>query len=533
MLKVVAISAPHWLGHKGIESQKSLNSTDPFSLQNALRVSAWEAQTDNSSYWNNSNWNTREGLSNSIKLMNYYENEKDAFIDLLLDLKPNLLFIGAMSLSYRGAIEIAKEAKKLFGENIFIVLGGKHSNETLWSKNNETHHYINSPLKNIVNNKTENIFDLIISGDGEYVIFEIGEIMGEMLSSSIPVKYFYNYTTKLINAKGNWVAGWVDSNNEIQTIESIGTPIDYNLLPTPAETFGITANFPIFESDITGHSYSDTSKGCVFDCFFCSERSAINGKPLQRNSAPQRLYNQFKKIVREGKLLSVNTKVSSFVEDSIILTGNINLLNEFNELLSANPLPIKWGCQLTIDSFLDPKMQEVIKKLKSSGLVYIMFGMETINENVAFKMSKNTHKEEKWKSRNELAMEAMSRLGLKTGVCVLWGIGESQSDRVKHLQTLKEWQLEYGAPNVISLNWAVTHPLRQLEIEEKYDYINWGTSENCPQTPYLIELFGEASEIYNLRHMELPKVSELKYLRDLYYNLIFNQVEYSNKLNII
>lgn len=44
ILKVVAVSAPHWVAYKGNSTSKSLNSSDPFSLQNALRLAAWKAQ---------------------------------------------------------------------------------------------------------------------------------------------------------------------------------------------------------------------------------------------------------------------------------------------------------------------------------------------------------------------------------------------------------------------------------------------------------------------------------------------------------
>lgn len=529
-LKVVAVSAPQWVAHKGKESQKSLNSTDPFSLQNALRLAAWNAQ-QGIGYWGTSNWTNRNDLRKSIRLMNYFEDEIQEFVELIHDEKPNFLLIGAMSLSYPGAIALAKCAKEILKDKVFIVLGGKHCNETFWWNSNEFHHHNGSPLKNIAISKdtNQNVFDLVVSGDGEDLITQIGEILGQLISSGINLSEFFNHTDKLKQVKGNWIAGWVDSSFHIHEINGSEIPLNYNEMPIPAEVFGITANFPVFEADITGHAYSDMSKGCVFDCFFCSERYRINGKLSQEHSAPHRLYNQFQKIKKVGTRENKAKLISAFVEDSIILSGNINLLKEFNQLLTEKPLGLKWGCQLTIDGFLQPNMIEVVKELKKNGLVYILFGMETINERIALKMSKNSHKEEKWNCRNEQAMEQMSRLGLKAGLSILWGLGEHQSDRRKHLETMKMWQNEYGVPNVISLNWAVKHPLKSIDSKDP-NYLDWGTPAYSKYLEIYIELFGEASVKYNLLNVENAPLTEMQSLKELYYELIYNQTEYKNKI---
>lgn len=530
ILRVLAVSAPQWVAHKGRESQKSLNSTDPFSLQNALRLAAWNAQKG-VGHWGDSNWKDKTEIRHRVKLMNYFQDEIGDFIDLVSDERPNLLFIGAMTLSYAGAIELARCAKGIMKDEIFIVLGGKHCNETFWYKNGEFHNHVGSPLRNMALTKETPVFDLVVSGEGEDVIVQIGEILGDLIAKGKKLSEFYLHAERLLQAKGNWIAGWLDNSKTIQSVKSFESPINYDEMPVPAEVFGITANFPVFEADITGHAYSDMSKGCVYDCFFCSERHSINGKLKQKDTAPFRLYRQFEKIKEIGINENKAKVISAFVEDSIILSGRIELLKEFNQMLTDKPLNIKWGCQLTIDGFLQPEMIEIVGELKKNGLVYILFGMETINEDVALKMSKNTHKDEKWKSRNEMAIEQMSKLGLKAGFCVLWGLGEYQSDRKNHLEVLKQWQYEYGAPNVISLNWAVKHPLQSsVPADDDYNYMQWGTPKNSDLLEIYIELFGEASTEYNIQNHYKPPLSEIKELRDLYYDLIYNQTEYNNKI---
>lgn len=452
--------------------------------------------------------------------MNYFQDEINDFIELLEKKKPNLLLIGVMTLSYPGAIALAKCAKAILKNDVFIVLGGKHCIETFSYQNNAFYHHKGSPLKNMIDSN-ENYFDLVLSGDGEEVIVQIGEMLGDILESKKEQKTFFTQINKLQKAKGKWFAGWIDkSKKSIEHIKSNELLLNYDSMPTPAEVFGITAMFPIFESDITGHAYSYMSKGCVYNCYFCSEKSSINGKMSQKNTAPERLYKQFEKIREIGIKENKAKTISAFVEDSIILSGNINLLKKFNELLKSKPLSIKWGCQLTIDLFLRKDFLEIISELKEQGLMYILFGMETINENIASKMSKNSQKKKNWTDRNEEVLHQASRLGLKIGFTILWGLGEHSSDREKHLKSLKYWKSEYGLPNVISLNWAVQHPLINDGVD--YDFLEWGTPINSKYLEIFIELFGEASEKYCLENIELPHMSEMEKIKSEYLELICN-----------
>ncbi len=69
MLRVLAVSAPHWQFHPGGEEQH-LNSSTPFSLQNAIRVCTHEA-TQGIGVWGNSNWNSAEGLESAVFMSDY------------------------------------------------------------------------------------------------------------------------------------------------------------------------------------------------------------------------------------------------------------------------------------------------------------------------------------------------------------------------------------------------------------------------------------------------------------------------------
>lgn len=516
MLKVLGVSAPHYIQKPKNAEITSLNSSDPFSLYNAYKVCADKAEKGDEN-WGDSNWKTKEGRDNSIMLLQHYYDDAPKFLEKLKEINPNLLFIGSMSLGFAGAVEIAKLAKKALGNNVFVVLGGKHTNETIFEEDGEAKQLDSSPLLLMKNKKIPKVFDMVVSGDGEEILYQIGNAVNQSLKINQDFKAVYKYDG-FKDAKGDWMIGWLDEDDECEFIQSTKEPLDYDKMPVTSELFNISTKFDVFEkADLTAHTMSYLSKGCVHNCFYCSESSKINGKLKQTDTAADRLYKNLELIEKVGKERYNTDKMSAFVEDSIILAGNPKLLHRLSELLEQKPLNIEFGGQFTIDTLLDEKNQNEIKKLSKQGFKYIFVGLETNNEEIADTMSKNKNKKSlSWIEKNEKAIEFMKSQGMKYGVSVLFGLGESQKDRINLMQTIKGWQEKYGLPNVVSMNLAVQHPLR---FSEDYDYIEWGTDLNSEYLPIFTEIFGEASEKYKLPNVKLPTAEELRELQE-YYNQI-------------
>ncbi|MEI2747300.1 MAG: hypothetical protein V9E88_00890 [Ferruginibacter sp.] len=318
MLKVLAVTAPHWVAQRNIGSSMSLNSKEPYSLYNAVRYAAHLSQVG-SGEWGGSNWNTKEGCNQGIMLYEYFENQKQEFIEILNRVQPNLVFIGSMTIGFAGAIEVGKIIKHYLGDKCFTVIGGKHIIETTYLTNGVISVNDNCCLNLMKMGKIPKVFDLVISGDGEEVIVEIGNIIGALKTPNSKNDFYFNISA-LKNAKGDWLAAWLSEDNIIYHIQSDGLGINYDMMPSPISVFGIKSNFPVFQSEITAHTYSYMSKGCPFNCFFCSERNAINGKLKQVETAPQRLFNQFKELHEYGEKNGIK-KISAFVEDSVLLAG--------------------------------------------------------------------------------------------------------------------------------------------------------------------------------------------------------------------
>ncbi len=506
--KVMAVTAPHWVKLPANITQSSLNSTEPFSLQNAIRLAVHHSK-NNKSGWSKSNWHSPDLLKESVMFYQYFENQKEDYINRLRKIKPDLLIITCMTLGYRGAIEIATIAKKVINKDIIVVIGGKHIIETTYLSNGNLGSNKSCPLYQIKNGIIPRIFDLVVNGDGEEVIYYIGELISKQDGKNNTNNFFANINF-LKKAKGDWIIGYIDKESTIKYLKSEHKELNQDEMPFPIELFSPTSNFPVFEVDRTIHSYSYLSKGCPFDCFFCSEKKSINGKLKQTDNGSQRLYRQFKIIYDFGKRNNIN--VSSFVEDSVLLGGKINLLKQLRTFLLKSKFTIPFGGQYTVDLLLNKQHQKVIKDLSNLGLSYFFVGIETNEQALANMMSKNTNKNITWINKIEQVLDFLCSINIKCGFSILFGLGEKHASRLALLNQIIEWQKRYGTPNVISLNLATNHPLTR----SNFDYIDWGTNADSKYLHIFTEIFGEASEKYCFDKSYIGTVPELTEIKKLY-----------------
>lgn len=514
-MRVMAVSAPHWVSKVGVSNVHSFNSKTPFSLQNALRDCIDKA-INGIGIWSKSNLAEKDNRKKAVLLLEYWEEEQIYFRERFIEISPDILFIGAMTLSLPSAIAIATEAKKLKGEKVFVVIGGKHCNETVQKHEN----HFSSPLFLMAEQKIPPVFDLVFSGDGEKAITTIGEIIGTIKTQKDSFETFHFYKEKFEISKGNWIAGQFINGNMIY-YEGKGGKIDYSTLAFPTQQFPLGRGFSVFKTDFTAHAYSDMSKGCVYNCFFCSEKSSINGKVDANSFVPvERLSKQFMEVqeLKEGQYRL--SSVSIFVEDSIFLGGFPVLIRQFCTVLSSQKVNIPFGCQFTIDTFNSNFEKGNIGLLKEVGLSYVALGIETIEEDIALKFSKNTNRKESWVIKTENVIASCKKLGLKVGMFLLWGLGESQLSRIKQLNRIRCWVKEYNIQIEVGLNLATLHPLAPKNKNNTYTYIDWGTNKDSLYLPYFVKLFGEASVLYkNDTSNNFPSISDLEEIQELYLDL--------------
>lgn len=525
---IMALSAPHW-EKRAAEMCAGLTSRTPFSLQNAIRVAARRA-LDGAGALGRSNWASAKGLGESVLLMEYWEEEKRMLEEKLRDIHPDLLFIGAMTPSFPGAVEVARLAKEVL-RDVFVVLGGKHVNETFFVHERDRltldphiRHARGSPLRLMQEGKIDPVFDLVCAGRCEELIAAIAERIGDViLHDKNPKETYGELGSMTRTVSGEWLAGWV-KNGEIIASRSTGLPMDVDALPVPAETFGISGKFDVFGTAHTAHAFSESSLGCTFNCFFCSERRSINGQPRNPETAADRLLKQFKAIKQSALVQHDAASVSVFVEDSTFLgvDAKPDQLLRLAALMRAECFSIPFGGQFTVDQLLHPAIQRALVELKKVGLTYVFTGMETADEDRARAMSKNKRTGESWVHRNEQVIQFLQSIGVQYGIAVLFGLGEDQPTRLGQLTMIKDWQEQYGLPSVVSLNLATAHPLQRADGKEE-DFTEWGVATDSPYLPILQRIFSESSERYPYAGRPLPTLDELREIEEQYRTLTLRQ----------
>lgn len=504
-LRVMAVAAPE-LPCGGL-GPGVLPSQDPASLFNACRVAAEQAEQGKGA-WGESNWVIRKERRNAFLLMRTLEEDLADFEALLQRVRPNLLLIGAMTPCLPGAIACAKQAKELLGEKCCIVLGGRHASETMYHYQGKVVHHPGSPLRLIQEGLIPDVLDLVVAGEGEYVIPFIGEIISKIENLSD----FRKHLNGITNVPGNWIVGGIE-NNQIWTVSGY-RPIDRNVLPSPCAMFGVRTSFgETFGGRYTAHVYSDSGSGCAYDCEFCSERFSLTGKLKQPKSAADRLAQQLadaEATIRKD----YGASASAFCEDSTMLAGSENELRRFAMILGEKNLNIRFGGQFTIDQVLRLGKAGVLANLTQVGFTYLFAGIETPSPQAIGGMSKDRGNG-LWMDRTEHVLQLCSQSGITLGCALLFGLGESHASRLQFIRQLQGWQKTCGSPNPISFNWGVGHPQKGLDGGTSYRYHEWGIP---PDSPFIeaFRNFGEASVRYPLAGQQPPVLEEVREINALF-----------------
>ena len=508
-LRVVAISAPHY--QTGRIGERVLSSSDPVSLFNACRHAAATAARQ-SGVWGESNWNgTRIERRRSLLLLHSLEADLATFEATLDEARPHLLLLGAMSLCLPGAIECARRAREMLGDRVAIVLGGWHASETIFRAPGGARvvHHAGSPARLMAEGRLpEDTFDVVVSGEAAGLVTRLGELIGTATRGPSPARTVRRRLHETASVPGNWIAASVHRGVVREVVGSASSSQDAPL-PATSALFGISTVFDVFDGNPTAHVFSDSGRGCIYDCTFCSEAMSAVGSRPQLDGAAERLYGQLATaatIVAEDHPVR---KAAAFVEDSVFLGGSPKAIEGFVTLARAHPLGVTFGCQFTIDQVL--ARRELLISLVEVGLSYVFVGLETSEPPMIGGLSKNVRPQTAWLQRMEAVLAFLSSTGISCGVAVLFGLGEDQRSRLQLLSVLERWRTTYGSPRTVSFNWAVQHPLRGHDGGQNYRYLDWA----LPNTDWIsaFEPFGEASALYPLAGRQHPRLSEVEELR--------------------
>ncbi len=320
----------------------------------------------------------------TVRLVDF-DSERISCEDLkkiIQQFNPNIVGLTAVTPAFNTAIKIAEEIKKI--RNVPIIVGGIHS--TLSPEDFLKHE----------------AFDIIVIGEGEETIKE--------LSTNFDGKNFYN----LDKIAGIWFKKdkvWYKNKNRelIQNLDAIAFPA-WDLLKNHKSFIPPDAmSLPTYSIIM--------SRGCNGNCSFCCT-SKMFGKNIR--------YRSIQNIIEEIKYAKFRFKVKEIHIADDSFTADKEKTLEFCEEVKKNQLNLKFVFLNGVRA--DQIDEEILKGLKSIGLLRLGIGVESINENVLNKVNKGMSIEQ-----CESAFKLCKQLGIETWAFFIIGFLEDTEDTIRKM----------------------------------------------------------------------------------------------------
>ena len=218
---------------------------------------------------------------------------------------------------------------------------------------------------------------------------------------------------------------------------------------------------------------SFTTRGCHFDCEFCSV-SPFNGKTTRRRPVPEvvKELTQVKQWIRSElvermandslwRAFVTALRIRIGIEDGTIFAFVDDLHNSnrayCRELWAAlKPLKIKWGCQSTL--FLGDD-EEMVKLAAESGCVSVFVGMESLDEDCLEETNKPFNRVQKFSDEIKMFHDN----GIMVNPGIVFGFdNDDESVFERAVEFLVKNQVELAYFNVLT-------PLPGTALYERYN----------------------------------------------------------------
>ncbi|MEW5896866.1 MAG: radical SAM protein [Nanoarchaeota archaeon] len=411
----------------------------------------------------------------NIKLLDCLKekyNHQD-FEDYIIKEKPDIVGITAFTLEMDSALKCAAIVKRI-DKKIITIIGGPH---------------VSNFPKEVINK--DNI-DFIFRGESEISFYKFIEELKQ-------IKNFRNVPN----------LGYKE-NGEIK-LNDIEFPQNLDELPFPDYQLMKFIDYPkmYFMKNYPSAPIL-TSRGCPFSCTFCSA-GKLSGKKFRARSPEN--------IIQEIKLLKDKYHIKEFQIWDDNFTLNRDRAIKFCDLLIKEKIDLEWWCPngLRIET-LD---EELLKKMKQSGLYALAVGIESGSEKIQKDMKKflNLNK------AKEIVTIA-NNLGIRTqGFFIIGYPTEDKKDILETIKFAKELPLSRAS-------FSLFQPLvgseiyTELEKEGKLSDLNHNTCEYS-KTSIIPQGLKDEKELKSLQRKALlgfylrPKILS-KFLKD---NLSISQMK--------
>jgi anaerobic magnesium-protoporphyrin IX monomethyl ester cyclase len=390
-----------------------------------------------------------EGILNSDDIQIADINIQDPLKEVL-DFKPDIIGISAMTISYLEAQAFAKKLKKKL-KDVPVIIGGVHISIASWS--------------------FSEAFDLGIIGEGEKTMAEV-------------IEYFIKYKNLEITPALKDIKGLIYKNGA-ETIKTSPRELIGNLAELPelrwdflSEQYFKTYPLIIFDRFVSakiGHII--TTRGCPYRCVFCST-SAFWQK--LRLFPPE-------KIVDEIEWLFTNRGITVIDIWDDLFSITKQRVSQFTGLLREKGLlgKIKFSIQ-SRTNLIDEEMCALLKDL---GVFSVGFGFESGSKKILDYLKNESTDPQK----NKQAILLLEKYGISvSGSFMIGSPGETAEDMEKTLDFMS-WMST--VKNVFRIWYGLTTPfpgtklwdtaIEQGSVTESMDLsaldiLHTRFSDNCP-----------------------------------------------------
>ncbi len=278
-----------------------------------------------------------------VKIADLVVKDKDpkkALLEVLKDYQPDVAGFTAMSFQYKTALDLIKTTRQ-FSPNIITIVGGYH---------------VTGDMENILASEDMKFIDFLIDGEGEVPFNElVKELANGREFEKVPGIAFLKDGRPVITDRP------VLLNPEDIKIPDRGARIykkGFHIMGTPGDVI-------------------ETSRGCVYDCNFCSIRN-MYGKSFRKFTI-DRIMTDIEDAKRHGAR-------SIFITDDNITLDGKRYLELCDEIVKSK-VHMTFGVQASVRGIRKtPGLAEAMAK---SGTKFVFLGIENVSDSALEFMHKS------------------------------------------------------------------------------------------------------------------------------------------------